>query len=294
MIWVRGQIVPDDALTISALDRTFEHGLGLFETLRTWGGRAVLLERHLNRMKNSAAQLGIPYAEADLPDANAAKALISAQGVEGDALLRITLTGGLATSGPATLWMRAAPVPAPSWKEGANVQLGGWTVNGFDPMTQHKSLNYWYRRIAYEQARSRGYDEVLSSSENWGLNRYWEGSRTNLFVVSGDTLKSPTTTGPIVPGVMRELVLECARGLPLEVVDDRFVARREILDADEVFLTNSVRGIIPVSWASQPLIREDPMPEPAFPPRRWDTPGKWTQLLSLKVSDWLHAEGRIP
>ena len=38
MIWVKGEIVADEALTISALDRTFEHGLGLFETLRTWGG----------------------------------------------------------------------------------------------------------------------------------------------------------------------------------------------------------------------------------------------------------------
>ena len=50
MIWVGGRIVPDDALTVSVLDRTFEHGLGLFETLRTWGGRAVLLDRHLARL----------------------------------------------------------------------------------------------------------------------------------------------------------------------------------------------------------------------------------------------------
>ena len=39
MIWVEGRIVADDALRISVLDRTFEHGLGLFETLRTWNGR---------------------------------------------------------------------------------------------------------------------------------------------------------------------------------------------------------------------------------------------------------------
>ena len=43
MIWVRGQIVPDDGLSISVLDRTFEHGLGLFETLRTWNGQPTLL-----------------------------------------------------------------------------------------------------------------------------------------------------------------------------------------------------------------------------------------------------------
>ena len=55
MIWVGGRIVPDDALTVSVRDRTFEHGLGLFETLRTWGGRATLLDRHKSRMLRSAA-----------------------------------------------------------------------------------------------------------------------------------------------------------------------------------------------------------------------------------------------
>ena len=54
MIWVGGRIVPDDALRVSVLDRTFEHGLGLFETLRTWNGRAPLLDRHLARMTRSA------------------------------------------------------------------------------------------------------------------------------------------------------------------------------------------------------------------------------------------------
>jgi branched-subunit amino acid aminotransferase/4-amino-4-deoxychorismate lyase len=111
--------------------------------------------------------------------------------------------------------------------------------------------------------------------------------------VTSDTLKTPTVTGPIVPGIMRKLVLECARELPIEVIDDGFITRRDILESDEVFLTNAVRGIIPVSRAkvSQPPRREDPLSEPPFPPRTWDVPGTWTQLLSLKVADRLHGGG---
>ena len=60
MIWVHGEIVPDDALGISVLDRTFEHGLGLFETFRTWNGHATLLDRHLDRLTRSAHELGLP------------------------------------------------------------------------------------------------------------------------------------------------------------------------------------------------------------------------------------------
>ncbi len=76
MIWVRGQIVADEAVTISVLDRTFEHGLGLFETFRTWNGHPTLLPRHLDRLTCSAGELGLPLDRADLPDPTAVADLL--------------------------------------------------------------------------------------------------------------------------------------------------------------------------------------------------------------------------
>ena len=111
MIWVRGQIVPDDALTISVLDRTFEHGLGLFETLRTWNGYATLLPRHLDRLTRSAATLGLPLDLSALPDARDIQDLLQADGGTGDAVVRITLSGGLSPTHGSTLWMRSFPLP---------------------------------------------------------------------------------------------------------------------------------------------------------------------------------------
>src|SRR6185312_1962575 len=80
MIWVDGKILPDDGLSISVLDRTFEHGLGLFETLRTWGGRPTLLEKHKARMLRSAGELKLPIDPASLPDAEDVRALLDADG----------------------------------------------------------------------------------------------------------------------------------------------------------------------------------------------------------------------
>ena len=77
MIWFRGEVVPDEAVRISALDRTFEHGLGLFETFRTWNGRPTLLPRHLERMRRSARELGLVLDPADLPDDRAVTQLIA-------------------------------------------------------------------------------------------------------------------------------------------------------------------------------------------------------------------------
>ena len=66
MIWTGGEIIPDEALRVSVLDRTFEHGLGLFETFRTWNGHATLLGRHRERMCRSAAALGLRLSSARL------------------------------------------------------------------------------------------------------------------------------------------------------------------------------------------------------------------------------------
>jgi branched-subunit amino acid aminotransferase/4-amino-4-deoxychorismate lyase len=289
MIWVGGRIVPDDALQISALDRTFEHGLGLFETFRTWSGRPTLLNRHLGRMRQSAELLGLSIGSVTFPDETAISELMLAEQVQGDAGLRITLSGGLSDEGGAVLWMRVFPLPPGVRKGGALITLSPREVNQSDPLTQHKALNYWLRRMAYEEAKKRGFDEVLSMSPG----RYWEGSRTNVFVIKGDVLMTPSIKGPLVPGIMRGLVLEQVRDLPLIVEDEISLTRNDIARAEEVFLTNSVRGIIPVGSAHCPIEEPPdkvPYPDPYF--WTWPAPGPWTQRLWSKVSDWLHSGGK--
>ncbi|AGA30404.1 aminotransferase class IV [Singulisphaera acidiphila] len=275
MIWVDGRIVPDQALTISVLDRTFEHGLGLFETLRTWQGGTPLLDRHLARLRKSAKALGLPLETSALPDLAAVTQLLEANGHVGDAALRLTLTGGVSDAAGATLWMRSAPLP-PSMitGPGAVVDFGSWWVDPNDPLLRHKTLNYWRRRSAYQDARERGFDEILSVSA--GLN-LWEGSRTNLFFVAGNELVTPALDGPIVPGIMRELVLELAPSSALEIREVTNLEPNDLQDASEVFLTNSVRGVIPVARLGD---------------LSWDVPGgpRTVRLKSL-LSEWLNEGG---
>jgi branched-chain amino acid aminotransferase len=274
MIWVGGKIVPDDALTISVLDRTFEHGLGLFETLRTWDGQAPLLDRHLARMKRSAEALGLPLDGVVLPNDQSVAALLQAQHVRDDVILRITLSGGFSTDGGATLWMRTAPMPDLSRRAGTIVGFGPWQVDFSDQLARHKTLNYWSRRHAFESARRFGLDEVLSMTRD---GRVWEGSRSNLFIVRGSDLWTPSQHGPIVPGVMRELVLKLASDLSWEIHVNDPLTRADLVGAEEVFLTNSVRGVIPVLRVGR---------------FRVQSPGEWTRRVSLLVTDWLKAQAR--
>jgi branched-subunit amino acid aminotransferase/4-amino-4-deoxychorismate lyase len=269
LIWVGGQIVPDEALTIPVADRTFEHGLGLFETLRTWGGAAPLLPRHLERLTRSAAALGLALDPAALPDAQAVRRLRQDNRVDQDCVLRITLSGGLSEREGDRLWVRLATLPSPPRDTGAVVAPAPWTLSENDPLARHKTLNYWARRLAYDHGRSVGADEVLFGTPD---GRIWEGSRTNLFLVQSGTLITPDLSGPVLPGIMRGLVLELAAEVGLDV-RERSVAGVDLDAAEEIFLTNSVRGIVPVG---------------RMPQRTFAVPGPATLRLRTRVEQWLH------
>jgi branched-chain amino acid aminotransferase len=282
VIWYRGEIVAEDALRISVLDRTFEHGLGLFETLRTWNGHPTLLHHHRQRMLQSASELGLPIDPAHFPDANAVYALLRAndesqgRAPRADFRLRITLSGGRddPANPAAHLWMTAGPLPvSPPTK--AAVIRHKVEVAAVDPLARHKTLNYWLKRIAYEQAHAAGSDEALCVTPS-GL--VWEGTRSNLFVVLGGKLWTPSTDGPLLPGIMRRLILEQAARLGLGTMEAPLPVTM-LNRAREAFLTNSGRGIVPIA-----LLIDHPLA----------APGPITSRLWEAILPWLQSGGTMP
>lgn len=290
MIWVEGRIVPEDALRIPVLDRTFEHGMGLFETFRTWNGHATLLPRHRARMQRSAAALGLRLDPAQLPDADAVAALLRADVRTGDAMLRIVLSGGTDTGG-STIWMRSAPLPPPMGQGGAVLfpnqpHEKPLRTGRDDPLARHKTLNYWRYRLAYQKALAAGADEAALLGAS---SLYTEGSRTNLFLVAGGRLTTPGLEAPVLPGIFRGLVLERAAALGVDVSQNgmglssidlrpatRLIAGEGVV---EMFLTNSVRGIVPVR---------------RFLGVDLPSPGPLTGRLAEDIRPWLDAGGPRP
>ena len=248
MIWYRGEIVPDDSLRISVLDRTFEHGLGLFETFRTWNGHPARLDRHLERMRRSARALDLPFDDDDFPDVRAVADLIEANRAflasGKDVRLRLTLSGGVATTPPSfsVLWMTAKPLPAPIRTSGAVITMS-MQVAADDPLARHKTLNYWSKRIAQAEGKLAGSDDVLSLTPDGFI---CETCRANVFLVEGRRLITPSLDGPLLPGVMRAVVLERAGHLGIEVEEGPMPFER-ISTIDEAFLTNSLWGMLPIA-----------------------------------------------
>lgn len=294
MIWVAGRIVRDDALSVSVLDRTFEHGLGLFETFRTWNGHATLLSRHLERLQNAAADLGLPVPESgQLPTETDVRALLQADGREDDAMLRITMSGGVPGSpAGATVWMRSATLPelkptgyriGATWK----VHSENRSKNPARPLSRYKSLNYWERRNIHQAAVNRGWDENLAIDDDGFLH---EGSRTNLFLISEGRLFTPSLDCGIVPGIMRRVALEFAEpaGLALGGSADRGLPVNALRAADEVFLTNSVRGILSVAELRQVAEGDEAIADSTV---RYPSPGPWTLRLWDIIQPWLESGG---
>ena len=161
-------------------------------------------------------------------------------------VLRITATAGPPPSrgGRPTVWMAARPLPDPEPRllrltTRMDVNERGASVN------RHKMLNYWERRVAFEDASRRGWDDCLLGSPE-GL--VWEAARSSLILLRdapAATLITPRLAGPVLPGIMREVTLEVAAAGGM-IVEQRDVRLDELAGADAVLLANSVRGLRPV------------------------------------------------
>ena len=266
LIWCHGRLMAADELRIRSLDRAFEHGLGLFESLRTWNGRPSLLERHRARMQASAQALGLEFDDAQWPDEHAVIAMFTGSH---DRRLRITLSGGLsdANGRGATLWMTASPLPTPLKGSGA-IAASTLDVVASDLLARHKTLNYWRMRLAHQRALEQGHDEVLCVTPDRLVH---QGTRTNIVYVESGSIITPADDGPVLPGIMREVVMEHARRLGLTTRREPTPLER-LQDADEAFLTSSVRGIVPLIQVID---------------RRWPGPGELTRLLWNTILPWL-------
>lgn len=207
---------------------------GLFETMLIAGGRPVETVAHFGRLAASARELF----GAELPDEVASDAVRAAAGIE-LGRLRVDVepngAGGLRHTVAAT-----AIDPGtffPTWEHGEalrSVGAEGWSG-------AHK----WADRRWLEDAEQALGDEVplLVDAEGNAL----EAGRANVFVVHDGALATPAADGRILPGTARAATLGIAADLGIDA-EERAVALHELREADEVFLTSSVKGLRPVRF----------------------------------------------
>ena len=238
----RGLVAPDDP-AIRADDEALLRGRAAFETLRVYGGRPFRLDTHLDRLEASAVAIGLPAVEGD--ELAKLAGLVLAEAGAADAVLRLVWTAGPVGGPPAGL---ALVSEIPDWIEvvrarGARaVSLLGvraavpWLLPGV------KSTSYAVNMAAEAEARRRGAEEAIFVD---GDGIVLEGTVTNVWWRTGETLHTPSLELGILAGVTRAALLELAPSAGYDVVEGTYPLE-SLLGADEAFTSSSVREVLPL------------------------------------------------
>lgn len=222
----RGLVDPAEPV-FRADDEALLRGSVAFETVRVYGGAAFLLDRHLRRFHFSIDALALPPADG----VEELVALVTGA-LPRDSVLRLYRTDQV-------LVATGAELPA----DLEDVRTRGIAVQTIDVgapapfLAGAKSTSYGAAFAARREAERAGADEALFVAEGLVL----EAATANVWWRHGEELYTPAVRPGVLPGVTRELILELADvtvgSFPLD----------DLVTADEVFLTSSIREVMPVT-----------------------------------------------
>ncbi len=265
LVWLNGSFTDEASASISIRDTGFLHAAGVFTTMRAYGGKVFRLGAHLARLRASCEALFVPLQFKDEVIVGAVATLLERNNLT-DARLRLTVTRGSAHQDPLhgthltpTVLLTAGNLeayPEDYYQRGLTViALDEQKLNPYDLQAGHKTLNYFSRLAALREANRRGAGEALWFNVH---NYLQSGSISNVFIVKGGEILTPPTAGEMremkefayprsatLPGVTRGAVLDIAKD---ESIPSRpaAITISDLLEADEVFVTNSIMGVMPV------------------------------------------------
>ena len=249
---VNGNVVPAEEARVSVLDNGFTFGDAVYETLRTYAGRPFHLDRHLERLRASAARLGFEAPFGDDVFARRLDELLARAGNE-ESYIRIILTRGEGdisyrferVKGP-TLVMVVKPFEPPperDYVEGIAVVIASIRRNhprALDPAI--KSNNLLNNILAVREGQARGAAETLLLND---AGEVAEGASSNVFVVKGGEAATPPLAAGILSGITRRVVLDLCQGLGVPTREETLRVP-DLFAADEVFITSTTKEAAPV------------------------------------------------
>lgn len=285
-IWMDGKFVPNAKAKIHVLSHALHYGTAVFEGIRAYetpqGPAIFRLGEHVNRLFRSASALGMKLPYSKVAVAGAAKKLIAKNRLRSAYIRPLVFYGegqmGLGTKGAVLHVMVAA------WPWGA--YLGDHTALSlavsryirFNPrsVVPGAKISGYYATstLATLEVKSRGFDEALLLDHQGFVA---EGPGENIFMIKGKKLFTPPAQN-ILPGITRASVMTIARDLHVPV-REKAITLKELMSADEAFLTGTAAGIVPVAKINKKIIGQR-------------APGPMTWQISVAYDNIIH--GRSP
>ncbi len=267
VVYIDGEFIPSQEAKISVFDHGLLYGDGIFEGIRVYDGVVFKLDAHLNRLYRSARAmwLTIPLEQAEMK-----AALLETLRRNGyqDSYIRLLVTRGKGDLGVnpkkcpkssvVIINVQVEPMHGHDAKNGIKTIISSIRRQAPDSTSHEiKSLNYLNSVLATIEANRQGVDDAIILDQRGFVA---EATGTTLVAVRDGTLYAPPLTASILDSITRRFVLELARELGIEVVEEDMTPF-QLLMSDEVFLCGTMGEITPVhSINDQKIGLETPGP----------------------------------
>jgi branched-chain amino acid aminotransferase len=256
-IWMNGELVRWEDAKVHVLTHALHYGSGVFEGIRAYEterGTAVFRHQdHLDRLRRSAElyYMDLPYTVDKLREAT--HELIRANKLKSCYVRPVAYRGygemglfplNLPVDMFIAVWSWGAYLGEEGQKHGVRCKMSSWRrMSDASFIPQAKATGTYLNSIlAKVEVAKAGYDEAILLNEQGNVS---EGTGENVFVVRDGSIATPPASASILDGITSRSVKQIAADLGFEVVE-RDIARGELYQADEVFLTGTAAEIVPV------------------------------------------------
>lgn len=246
-IYLNGKVVPKEEAVISPYDHGFMYGVGAFETFRTYGGFPFLIDEHLTRLNEALKELNIHLRLDSETVIEMVNTLLHKNELD-DAYFRLNVSAGVGDIGLQTspyevpsviLYTKPLIDSAISEKELIPLKTVRNTPEGEKRLKSHHYLNSILGKRELSAVNQEG---VFFTQEGY----ISEGTVSNIFWYSDNKLFTPGTSTGILEGITRKWVLIASQTLNIPVETGNYKLEK-LVEADEIFLTNSIQELVPVN-----------------------------------------------
>ncbi len=271
IIFLNGQYLPLKRAGISPYDLGLLRGYGVFDVMKTVNSKPFLINDHWARFKKSAKTLDLRISVSDKKYFQVVNRLLRLNKIRGSAIIRTMITGGVSSDGitpegKETFYVvinKLKPLPKEKYARGVKVI----TMEYQRDFPEAKVNNYVMAIKNIKTKKVKGAHEILYINKG----KVKEGALSNFFIVKRGRLITPKES--ILIGVTRNLIIKFARRSGRKIIE-KDIELLGLCSADEIFLTNTTKGIVPVVKVNNKKIG-------------LGKPGKITGILMEELADYV-------